>query len=71
MNQIVIAIKGENILTYLTLFDNKPERLLSLAKRDCMTKNFETQVIQRRQIQFRKKNLRCTLCNYNSETFKY
>ena len=25
MNQIVIAIKKENILTYLTLFDNRPE----------------------------------------------
>ena len=25
MNQIVTAIKEENILTYLTLFDNKPE----------------------------------------------
>ena len=25
MNQVVIAIKKENILTYLTLFDNRPE----------------------------------------------
>ena len=25
MNQIVIAIKEENILTYLTSFDNRPE----------------------------------------------
>ena len=25
MNQIVIAIKMENVLTYLTLFDNRPE----------------------------------------------
>ena len=25
MSQIVIAIKKENILTYLTLFDNRPE----------------------------------------------
>ena len=32
----------ENILTYLTFFDNSPE---PLAKRDCVTKNFETQVI--------------------------
>ena len=54
MNQIVIAIKEENILTYLTLFDNRPEPLLPLAKRDCATKNFETQVIPRRQIPFRK-----------------
>ena len=45
MNQIVIAIKEENILTYLTLFDNSPEPSLPLAKGDCVTKNFETQVI--------------------------
>ena len=25
MNQIVIAIKKENVLTYLTLFDNRPK----------------------------------------------
>ena len=25
MNQIVIAIKKENVLTYLTLFDNRTE----------------------------------------------
>ena len=48
MNQIVIAIKEENILTYLTSFDNRPANpLLPLAKRDCVTKNFETQVIPR------------------------
>ena len=48
MNQIVIAIKEESILTYLTLFDNSPEPSLPLAKGDCVTKNFETQVILRR-----------------------
>ena len=27
MNQIVVAIKKENVLTYLTLFDNRPESI--------------------------------------------
>ena len=46
MKQIVITIKKENILTNLT----DPNPLLPLAKRDCVTKNFETQVIQWRQV---------------------
>ena len=32
MNQIVIAIKKENILTYLTLFDNRPESLSAFSE---------------------------------------
>ena len=32
MNQIVIAIKKENILTYLTLFDNKPESFTAFSE---------------------------------------
>ena len=43
MKQIVITLKKGNILTYLTFFDN----LLPLKKRDCVTRNFETQVIPR------------------------
>ena len=34
MNQIVIAIKKENILTYLTLFDNRPESFSETRSRD-------------------------------------
>ena len=54
----------ENILTYLTFFDNSPE---PLAKRDCVTKSFETQVIPGRQIPFWKRNSGGTLSfrNYN------
>ena len=54
----------ENILTYLTFFDNRPE---PLAKPDCVTKNFETQVMPRRQIPFWKRNPGGTLsfCYYN------
>ena len=52
MKQIVIAIKKGSILTYLTFFDNRPESLLPLGKRDCVTKNFETQVIPRKKIPF-------------------
>ena len=33
MNQIVIAIKEENILTYLTLFDNSPESFTPFSER--------------------------------------
>ena len=32
MNQIVIAIKKENILTYLTLFDNRPESFTAFSQ---------------------------------------
>ena len=32
MNQIVIAIKKENILTYLTLFDNRPESFTAFSE---------------------------------------
>ena len=52
---------------YLT---TDPNPLLPLAKRDCVTKNFETQVIPRRQIPFRKRNSRGTFCSYKSETCK-
>ena len=48
----------ENILTYLTFFNNSPE---PLAKRDCVTKNFATQVKPRRQIPFWKRNSGGTL----------
>ena len=34
MNQIVIAIKKENILTYLTLFDNRPKSFNEMRLRD-------------------------------------
>ena len=33
MNQIVIAIKEENILTHLTLFDNSPEYFTPFSER--------------------------------------
>ena len=54
----------ENILTYHTFFDNGPE---PLAKRDCVTKNFETQIIPRRQMPFWKRNSggALSLPNYN------
>ena len=52
---------------YLT---TDPNPLLPLAKRDCVTKNFETQVIPRRQIPFRKRNSRGTFCSYKSEICK-
>ena len=44
MKQMVIAIKKENILTYLTFFANRPEyQPLPLSEtRDYVTKNFET-----------------------------
>ena len=48
MNQIVVAIKEENILTYLTSFDNRPESFTPFSEtrlRD--KKTFETQVIPR------------------------
>ena len=32
MNQIVIAIKKENVLTYLTLFDNRPESFTAFSE---------------------------------------
>ena len=52
---------------YLT---TDPNPLLPLAKRDRVTKNFETQVIPRRQIPFRKRNSRGTFRSYKSETCK-
>ena len=45
MNQIVITIKEENILTYLTCFDNRTESFTPISEtRDCVRKSFETQV---------------------------
>ena len=32
MNQIVIAVKKENFLTYLTLFDNRPESFTAFSE---------------------------------------
>ena len=32
MNQIVIAIKRENILTYLTSFDNRPDSFTAFSE---------------------------------------
>ena len=32
MNQIVTAIKKENILTYLTLFDNRPQSFTAFSE---------------------------------------
>ena len=32
MKQIVIAIKKENVLTYLTLFDNRPESFTAFSE---------------------------------------
>ena len=32
MTQIVIAIKKENLLTYLTLFDNRPESFIAFSE---------------------------------------
>ena len=31
-NQIVIAVKKENVLTYLTLFDNRPESFTAFSE---------------------------------------
>ena len=42
MKQIVITIKEGNILTYLT----------TDLKRDCVTKNFETQITPRKMIPY-------------------
>ena len=48
-----------------------PNPLLPLAKRDCVTKNFETQVMPRKQKPFRKRHSRGAFCNDNSKTCKY
>ena len=45
-----------------------PNPLLPLAKRNCMTKNFETHVIPRRKMPFRKRNSRGIFCSYKRET---
>ena len=47
MNQIVIAIKEENIVTYRTSFDNRPESFTPFSETRLRDKIFETQVIPR------------------------
>ena len=65
VRQIVIAIKREKLwLTWRFLTtDSRP-----LAKRDWVTKNFETQVFPWRQIPLWKRKSRITFRNYKSET---
>ena len=70
MNQIVIAIKKkENILTYLTLFDNKPESFTAFSETRLRDKELwdpgytaEIDTIPR--------NATGTFCSYKSETCK-
>ena len=40
MNQIVIAVKKENVLTYLKLFDNRPESFTAFSETRFRDKEF-------------------------------
>ena len=70
MKQIVIAIKKGKHFDLPHIFWQQTRTLLPLAKRDCVTKNYETQVIPRKKIPFWKRNSRGTFCNYKRETCK-
>ena len=70
MNQIVKAIKKENVSTYLTLFDNRPESFSAFSEMRLRDKELWDPGLPRRQIPFRKINSRGTFCSYKSETRK-
>ena len=58
MKQIVITLKEGKILTYHTFFDNRPESFTPFENEErelWERKNFETQVIPRKNIAFEKK----------------
>ena len=52
MKQIVITLKNGTFEPTSHFLTTDPNPLLLLAKRDCVTKNFETQVIARKNIPF-------------------
>ena len=69
MNQIVIAIKEENILTYLTLIDNRPESFTPFSETRLRDKKLWDPGYTADTYHSEKETR--TFCNYKSETFKY
>ena len=71
MNQIVIAIKKENILTYLTLFDNRPESFTPFSETRLRDKKLRDPGYTAKKYTILKKgNSRGTFCNYKRKTCK-
>ena len=56
MNQIVVAIKEENILTYLISFDNRPESFTPFSETRLRDKKLLRPRLYRGHIPFRKRN---------------
>ena len=68
MNQIIIAIKKENVLTYLTLFENSTESFTAFNEMRLRDKGLWDPGW--RQIPFRKRHSRGAFYNYKSKTCK-
>ena len=66
MNQIVIAIKKENILTYLTLFDNRPESFTAFSETRLRDKELWDPGYTAKTNTILKKKLRRHLLRYRS-----
>ena len=70
MNQIVIVIKKENILTYLTLFDDKPESFTPFSETRLRDKELWDPGYTAETHTIPKKKLTRHLISYESETCK-
>ena len=70
MNQIVIAIKKENILTYLTLFDDKPESFTPFSETRLRDKELWDPGYTEETHTIPKKKVTRHLISYESETCK-
>ena len=71
MKQIVITLKKGNVLTYLTLFDNRPESFTPFSETRLRDKELWNQGYTAKKIYpCKKRNSRGTFCNYKRGTCK-
>ena len=72
MKQIVITLKKVNILTYLTLFDNRPESFTPLSETRLRDKKLrDPGYTAKKYTILKKRNSRGTFCNYKRKTCKW
>ena len=70
MNQIVIAIKKENVLTYLTLFDNRTVSFTASNEMRLRDKELWDPGYTAKKDTIPKRHSRGAFCNYKSKTCK-
>ena len=68
--QIVITLNKVNILTYLTLFDNRPESFTPSSETRLREKELRPWLYREKIYHSKKRNSRLTFCNYTRETCK-